>query len=109
MTSVLSPPRNGSGKIETGRRTQSESLPTAWLVLEPSKPQIGGSSPSASTLVFDRSYCVGSAPSIQMYSARYAISTSHQAAVRTRGDLYHNCKRYLRQRTFHQCFGPLLA
>ena len=54
----------------TGRSTQSEWAPGAWLVLEPSKPQIGGSLPSATILVLDRSLLVGSVPSIQMYSAR---------------------------------------
>jgi hypothetical protein len=38
-------------------------------VLEPSKPQIGSSAPSARIFVFDRKRAVGSVPSIQMYSA----------------------------------------
>ena len=41
----------------------------AWLVLEPSKPQMPGSSPSARILVLDADLGVGSVPSIQMYSA----------------------------------------
>ena len=49
--------------------TQSEFLPGAWFVLEPSKPQIGRSSPSAMILVLERRRAVGSVPSIQMYSA----------------------------------------
>jgi hypothetical protein len=59
----------GSGYEATGCSTQSELLPGAWLVLEPSKPQIGSSLPSARILVFDRRRAVGSVPSIQMYSA----------------------------------------
>jgi hypothetical protein len=38
-------------------------------VLEPSKPQIGGFSPSGTILVYERIRGVGSVPSIQMYSA----------------------------------------
>src|SRR2546423_4851608 len=74
MTSLCSPPRSGSGYDATGRNTQSDLSPGAWLVLEPSKPQIGSSAPSARTFVFDRSRAVGSVPSIQMYSALYATS-----------------------------------
>jgi hypothetical protein len=69
ITSLLAPPRIGSGHVNTGWSTQSELLPGAWLVLEPSKPQIGGSALSARILVFDRRRAVGSVPSIQMYSA----------------------------------------
>ena len=69
MTMTSSPPRIGSGQTNTGCRTQSELDPGAWLVLEPSKPQIGSSALSGRTLVFDRSRAVGSVPSIQMYSA----------------------------------------
>jgi hypothetical protein len=43
--------------------------PGAWLVLEPSNPQIGRSSAFGKTFVFDRRRAVGSVPSIQMYSA----------------------------------------
>jgi hypothetical protein len=39
------------------------------LVLDPSKPQIGGSLPCSTIFVLERSFEVGSAPSIQMYSA----------------------------------------
>ena len=39
---------------------------------EPSKPQMPGSAPSARIFVLDRISGVGSVPSIQMYSARYA-------------------------------------
>jgi hypothetical protein len=53
----------------TGWRTQSDALPGAWFVLEPSKPQIGGSFPSAMTFVLQRISGLGSVPSIQMYSA----------------------------------------
>ena len=43
-----------SGKEATGLSTRSEAWPSAWFVLEPSKPQIGGSAPSVRILVFDR-------------------------------------------------------
>jgi hypothetical protein len=46
------------------------------LVLEPSKPQMGSSAPSSRIFVFERSLAVGSVPSIQMYSALYAIGGS---------------------------------
>jgi hypothetical protein len=69
ITSLCGLPRIGSGHENTGRSTQSELLPGAWFVLEPSKPQIGRSAPSASTFVFDRNRAVGSVPSIQRYSA----------------------------------------
>src|SRR3990172_9549935 len=68
-TSLLSPPRSGSGQTNTGLRTQSEFDPGAWLVLDPSKPQIGGSCPTGTILVLDRSFAVGFEPSIQLYSA----------------------------------------
>jgi hypothetical protein len=55
--------------VNTGCSTQSDALPGAWLVEDPSKPQMGSSAPSAMILVFDRSLAVGSVPSIQMYSA----------------------------------------
>ncbi len=42
-------------------------------MLEPSKPQIGSSAPSSTILVFERSFAVGSVPSIQMYSALKGI------------------------------------
>src|SRR5262245_46528366 len=67
-TSLLSPPRIGSGQTNTGRSTQSELLPGAWFVLEPSKPQIGGASLLGMIFVFERSLAVGLVPSIQMYS-----------------------------------------
>ena len=54
-TSMSSPPRIGSGHENTGCSTQSELEPGAWFVLEPSKPQIGSSAPSARILVLDRS------------------------------------------------------
>src|SRR4051794_5033807 len=68
-TSTLLPPRIGSGQLKTGLSTRSEEEPSAWLVLDPSKPQVGSSSPSARILVFERSLAVGLVPSIQMYSA----------------------------------------
>src|SRR5262249_51365596 len=71
ITSTLSPPRIGSGHTNTGRNTQSDALPGAWFVLDPSKPQIGKLGRSAlpvRTFVFDRRRAVGSVPSIQMYS-----------------------------------------
>lgn len=68
-TSRSSPPRIGSGYVATGLSTRSELWPSAWLVLEPSKPHTPGSAPSARILVFERSFAVGSVPSIQMYSA----------------------------------------
>ena len=69
ITSTSSPPRIGSGQETTGLSTQSLLSPAAWLVLEPSKPQIGSSLPSSMILVFERSFDVGCVPSIQMYSA----------------------------------------
>src|SRR5262245_46306340 len=69
ITRMASPPRTGPGHENTGCKTQSEFEPGAWLVLEPSKPQIGGSAPSFMIFVFERSRAVGSVPSIQMYSA----------------------------------------
>ena len=69
MTSLSFGPRSGSGQVNTGRSTQSESWPSAWLVLEPSNPQMPGSSPSATILVLLRRSGDGSVPSIQMYSA----------------------------------------
>ena len=69
MTSLSPSARRGSGQAKTGWSTQSESLPSAWFVLEPSKPQIGGSLPSSTIFVLLRSSGVGSVPSIQMYSA----------------------------------------
>jgi hypothetical protein len=68
-TRTFEPPRIGSGQENTGWSTRSEAWPSAWLVLEPSKPQIGSASPSARILVLERSFAVGSVPSIQMYSA----------------------------------------
>src|SRR3954451_7223716 len=69
-TRTSSFPRMGSGQLKTGLSTQSEALPGAWLVDEPSKPQMGRSvTPSVMILVFDRNLAVGSVPSIQMYSA----------------------------------------
>jgi len=65
--------RSGSGQVKTGTKTQSENEPVAWFVLEPSKPQISGFLPSAMMRVFERKPCVGSAPSIQMYSAWYGM------------------------------------
>ena len=68
-TRMFSPLRMGSGHSKTGCRTQSELLPGAWLVLEPSKPQMPGSSPSLRIFVLLRINGVGFVPSIQMYSA----------------------------------------
>src|SRR5689334_6062007 len=65
--------RSGSGQVKTGRSTQSEFDPGAWLVLEPSKPQISGSLPSATIRVLFRMIGSGLVPSIQMYSAWYGI------------------------------------
>src|SRR5688572_22539395 len=73
---MLSPPRIGSGQLNTGRSTQSDLSPGAWLVDDPSKPQIGRSPafvPSSRIFVFERSLAVGSVPSTQMYSALIAI------------------------------------
>src|SRR3546814_20739142 len=66
---MRSRPRMGAGNTNTGLSTQSEEWPSAWLVDEPSKPQTGGSWPSARILVLERSRGVGLVPSIQMYSA----------------------------------------
>src|SRR5579863_8273670 len=68
-TRMLSPPRIGSGQVNTGTSTRSEAWPSAWPVLEPSQPQMPGSAPPARILVLERSLAVGSVPSIQMYSA----------------------------------------
>ena len=76
MTRMLSPPRIGSGQVKTGCRTTSELSPVAWLVLEPSKPQMPTSPPSGMILVLDRISAVGSTPSIHMYSALYVTLTS---------------------------------
>ena len=49
---------------------QSEDSPVAWLVDDPSKPQIGGTLvPLSMIFVLERNVGVGSTPSIQMYSA----------------------------------------
>ena len=69
ITNLLSPPRMGSPQLYTGLRTQSELSPVAWLVLEPSKPQMGSSLLFATTMHLERSLDVGCPPSIQMYSA----------------------------------------
>jgi len=50
MTS-LSPGPAGVRHTKTGESTQSESLPVAWFVDDPSKPQMPGSSPSGTILV----------------------------------------------------------
>ena len=76
ITRMLSPPRIGSGQLNTGWSTQSDLSPGAWLVDEPSNPQIGRLSaltPSSMILVFERSLAVGEVPSTQMYSALYDI------------------------------------
>ena len=56
MTSTSSPPRIGSGhgedRLEHAVRVRR---PSAWFVLEPSKPQIGGFLPSATIFVLQRS------------------------------------------------------
>ncbi len=62
MTSTSSPPRTGSGHVKTGCSTQSELLPGAWLVLDPSKPQMGRSLALVAglpvrILVFERRRC----------------------------------------------------
>ena len=69
ITSTLSRPRSGSGHTKTGLSTQSLLSPGACSVLDPSKPQIPGSAPSAMIFVLLRRSGVGSTPSIQMYSA----------------------------------------
>ena len=56
-------------KIIPGAPEGLDALPGAWFVDEPSKPQMGSSAPLARILVFERSFAVGSVPSIQMYSA----------------------------------------
>ena len=50
-TRTSSPPRIGSGQVNTGRSTQSEFSPGAWFVLEPSNPQIGNSVVPASMIL----------------------------------------------------------
>src|ERR1019366_3842209 len=69
ITNTSLAPRSGSANVATGLSTQSENLPVAWLVLEPSNPHTGGFLPSATILVLLRRSRVGSDPSIQMYSA----------------------------------------
>ena len=59
ITSLLSPPRIGSGQVNTGINTQSEFSPGAWFVLDPSKPHTGGSSPMGTILPLERSLAVG--------------------------------------------------
>ena len=65
--------RCGSGKMATGLSKQSEALPSAWRVEEPSNIQIGQSSrfpeKSSRTIVLLRMFCVGAYPSSQMYSS----------------------------------------
>ena len=57
ITRTSSPPRIGSGQREhRASSTQSLLSPVAWLVLEPSKPQIGSAAPSGTILVFERSF-----------------------------------------------------
>src|SRR4029077_17026559 len=73
ITRTSRPPRIGCGREATGVRPRAEAWPSVWLVLELSKPQIGGSAPSVRILVFDRSLAVGRVPSIQMYSALYRM------------------------------------
>ena len=46
-----------------------DAFPGAWLVLDPSNPQIPGSTPSLMIRVLFRISGVGLVPSIQMYSA----------------------------------------
>src|SRR5262245_16751334 len=69
ITSLWGSPRNGSSQTKTGLSTQSERSPVACSVLDPSKPQIGGSWPFGTTFPLERSFGVGCDPSIQMYSA----------------------------------------
>ena len=70
MTSLCGSPRIGSSHTKTGLSTQSERSPVACWVLEPSKPQIGGSSPSWDDLALRAQLVhVGWVPSTQMYSA----------------------------------------
>ncbi len=73
---MLSPPRIGSGYVETGFRTQSELSPVACSVLDPSKPQIGGSSPLSIIFVLLLNLDVGFFPSIQIYSAFIFIGSN---------------------------------
>src|SRR5262245_22532574 len=90
-TRTSSPPRIGSGHEKTGCSTQSDLSPGAWLVLEPSNPQMGSSAPSARILVFDRSLAVGSVPSIQMYSALYVIGGRSSGRARVRHEVRALC------------------
>ncbi len=69
ITKMSLGPRSGFGHVKTGSNMQSELAPVAWFVLDPSKPHSGGFLPLAMILVLLRSLCVGSVPSIQMYSA----------------------------------------
>ncbi len=73
---MLSPPRIGSGRVRTGASTRSDAWPSAWLVDEPSKPQVGIVSALARIRVLERSLAVGCVPSIQMYSALIATAVN---------------------------------
>ena len=107
MTSLSFGPRSGSGQMKTGRRTQSESWPRAWLVLEPSKPQMPGSSPSATIWSCSAGAGDGSVPSIQMYSAWYGTcaplllgcSATSSSVARSGADRPHGAGR---SRTCHR-------
>lgn len=70
ITRIFLPPRIGSLQLKTGFRMQSDASPVAWFVEEPSNPQIGSAFELLSMIfVLERNVGVGSAPSIQMYSA----------------------------------------
>src|ERR1041385_1940668 len=75
MTRTLLPPRIGSLQKKTGCSAQSDLSPGAWFVLDPSNAQPGRSFKDLTVSTFTtrvllRSFCVGSVPSIQMYSAQ---------------------------------------
>ena len=89
--------RSGSGNIATGFRTQSEELPSAWLVEDPSKFHIGQSSKlplkSLLTIVLLLMLCVGSFPSSQIYSSFAHIGIN--APVKPR--VYYTIAQYFKQ------------
>ena len=72
MTRMLSPPRIGSGQLNTGRRTQSLLSPGACSVRDAVEAPDRRLGAVGHDLGLVRSGGVGFAPSIQMYSAWYA-------------------------------------
>ena len=85
--------RWGSGKMFTGFSRQSDELPSACLVDEPSNIQMGHSSrvppKSDRTMVLLRMFCVGSYPSSQMYSSfAFSVMGINRLAMRAVYETY---------------------